>query len=87
MKVTKSYLRQLIEEELKNMHEGEDLEDLSTGGDVADVVGDEEVPLDEPEAEATAQDVLLKVHEELERWLREKGLDVNPMPGPDEDLV
>jgi hypothetical protein len=25
MKVTKSYLRQLIEEELKNMHEGEDL--------------------------------------------------------------
>ena len=86
MKVTKNYLRRLIEQELRNIHEDDD-DPLSAepGG-----LGGEEPSLPpapvaaaEPE---TAEEMLEKVHADLEGWLGAQGGDVSPSPEPEEEF-
>ena len=91
MKVTKNYLRRLIEQELRNIHEGGDpLADETgslggLGGEVPSSTSDAPEGLGEPE---TAEAMLEKVHADLERWLSSQGGDVSPSPtGPAEKEV
>ena len=78
MKVTKNYLRRLIEQELRSIHEDDD-DPLSAepGG-----LGGEEPSLPPAPAEAaapeTAEEMLEKVHADLERWMSTHGGDVSP---------
>ena len=71
MKVTKKYLKQLIEEELKNIHELEKEEDVP--------------PVEEPAAaesgmtmdagdDMTAEEMLTKIHDDLMSWMKKSGL-------------
>jgi len=81
MKVTKNYLRRLIEQELRNIHEDDDDPLSAEPGGLGGLGGEKpSLPPDaggvaEPE---TAEAMLEKVHADLERWLGGHGGDVSP---------
>lgn len=81
MKVTKTYLKQLIEEELKNIHE------LEKEGEVPPV----EDPAAAPEMAMAAEDdmsaeeMLTKIHDDLMSWMKKSGL--NPSMGMDKPPI
>tara|TARA_Y100000034_G_C6749957_1_gene333267 strand:- start:253 stop:525 length:273 start_codon:yes stop_codon:yes gene_type:complete len=75
MKVTKNYLKRLIEEELKNMHEQSEEEgDVAATGQTLDTVDAATDVGPVPEPAASAEEMLKQVHRDLGQWLGDKGL-------------
>jgi hypothetical protein len=70
MKVTKKYLKQLIEEELKSINE------LGTDEDIppAEEAAPEQDPAMMQEPAMGAEEMLLKLHTDLTSWMQESGL-------------
>jgi len=77
MKVTKNYLKRLIEEELKNMHEHAGDDDAVVDQTLDTVAAATDVG-PSPEPAASAEEMLQQIHRDLGQWLGDKGLSSDP---------
>jgi len=81
MKVTKTYLKHLIEEELKNINELEKEGDVPP---VEDPAGAPEMAMG-AEDDMSAEEMLTKIHGDLMNWMKKSGL--NPSMGMDKPAI